>query len=70
MTKKWIQAAHLKAGAYGHGKKITSKRISKDVHSHNTTTRKRAVLARTFRKMAAAHRAGRAYHGSASAIKG
>jgi len=61
--KKWIQGAHLKEGAYGHGKKISSKKISKDVHSHNPTLRKRAVLARTFRKMAASHRAGHAYHG-------
>lgn len=54
MPHKWIQGAHLKAGAYSHGKPTTAKKINKDIHSSNATTRKRAVLARTFRRMAAA----------------
>ncbi len=53
--KKWIQAAHLKPGAYGHGKPVTAKKINKDIHSSNPTARKRAVLARTLRRIAAAH---------------
>lgn len=64
MSEKWIQGAHLKEGAYSHGHKTSAKKIARDIHSGNSTVKKRAVLARTFRRMAAAHKRGKRYHGA------
>lgn len=48
-SRKWIQAAHLKKGVFG---KATAKKIAKGKKSKSALTRKRAVLAETFKKMA------------------
>lgn len=56
--KKFIQQMHLKKGALRRslhakpGQPIPARALSKALHSRNPTTRKRAVLARTFRKLA------------------
>jgi hypothetical protein len=55
--KKWIQDAHLKKGALRNtlkvkdGEKIPLSKLKKAEHSTNPTTKKRAVLAESFRKM-------------------
>lgn len=55
--EKWIQDAHIKKGALREqlhvkkGEKIPEKKLEKAEHSKNATTRKRAVLAETFKKM-------------------
>lgn len=61
MANKWIQGMDLKKGSFtstakkagGVGKngKIKESFIKKEEKSKNPTTRKRAVLADTFRKM-------------------
>lgn len=57
MTKKWIQAAHIKKGALREklhvkeGEKIPEKKLEKAEHSKNPKTRKQAVLAETFKHM-------------------
>jgi hypothetical protein len=56
MAKKWIPK-DLKKGALRktlgvkEGKKIPAAKLEKATHSKNPLTRKRAVLAETFRKM-------------------
>jgi hypothetical protein len=58
--KKWIQAAHLKKGTFTKyclsiGEKgVTKKCIAQGKKSSDPKTRKRAVLAQTFQKMAGA----------------
>jgi hypothetical protein len=54
---KWIQKMKLKKGAFG---KATAKKIAKGVKSKSPVTRKRAVLARTFKKIAKARKMGKA----------
>ena len=55
--KKWIQAAIKKPGALRaalhvkEGEKIPASKLKKAEHSKNPTTRKRAVLAETLKKM-------------------
>lgn len=55
---KWIQKMHLKKGALKEelhvpkGKKIPAATLNKAAHSSNPTLKKRAVLAKTFKKMA------------------
>ena len=49
-SKNWIAGAVKKPGAFG---KATAKKIAKGIKSKNPTTRRRAVLARTFKKLAA-----------------
>ncbi len=56
--KKWIKAAHLKKGTFtkycvakGYGG-VTKKCIAEGKKSSDPKTRKRAVLAQTFKKMA------------------
>jgi len=55
--EKWIQDAHIKKGALRKqlhvkkGEKIPEKKLEKAEHSKNPTTRKRAVLAETFKEM-------------------
>jgi len=57
MAEKWIQKAIKKPGALRKslnvkkGDKIPEKKLEKAEHSKNPTTRKRAVLAKTLRKM-------------------
>lgn len=57
MAKKWIQAMHMKKGALHEelgvpkGKKIPAKKLEKAAHSKNPTERKRAVLAKTLKKL-------------------
>ena len=57
MAKKWIQGMHMKIGALHEslgvpeGKKIPEGKLKKAEHSKNATTRKRAVLAETLKKM-------------------
>lgn len=57
MAKKWIQAMHMKKGALHKdlgvpaGKKIPASKLKKAEHSKNPTTRKRANLAETLKKM-------------------
>ena len=58
MTKeKWIQGAIKKPGALKEslhvkkGEKIPAAKLKKAEHSKNPTTRKRAVLAETLKKM-------------------
>jgi hypothetical protein len=57
MAEKWIQGAIKKKGALHktlgvpEGKKIPEKKIKKAEHSKNPTTRKRAVLAETLKKL-------------------
>ena len=54
---KWIQGAIKKPGALREslhvkkGEKIPSAKLKKAEHSKNPTTRKRAVLAETLKKM-------------------
>jgi len=54
---KWIQKANIKKGALRKqlgvkkGKKITMAQLNKASKSSNPTTRRRANLAKTFRKM-------------------
>ena len=56
-TKKWIQKAKIKKGALRKqlgvkkGKKISMAQLNKASKSSNPTTRRRANLAKTFRKM-------------------
>jgi hypothetical protein len=55
--KKWIQKMHMKKGALHEslgvpeGKKIPEKKLVKAEHSKNPTTKKRAQLAETLKKM-------------------
>lgn len=55
--KKWIQKAIKKPGALHKslgvkkGKKIPESKLKKAEHSKNPTTRKRAVLAETLKKL-------------------
>jgi len=55
--KKWIQRAIKKPGALREslhvkkGEKIPASKLKKAEHSKNPTTRKRAVLAETLKKM-------------------
>ncbi len=57
--KKWIQGANLKKGSLSkklgvpEDKNIPMSKIKKAEKSKNPTTRKQAVLAETFKKMAA-----------------
>lgn len=57
MAKKWIQSMHMKKGALHkslgvpEGQKIPASKLSKAAHSSNPTTRKRANLAKTLKKM-------------------
>ncbi len=57
MAKNWIAGAIKKPGALRKslhatpGKKIPEAKLKKAEHSKNPTTRKRAVLAETLRKM-------------------
>jgi hypothetical protein len=57
MAKKWIQEAIKKPGALRaslhvrKGEKIPASKLKKAEHSKNPTTRKRAVLAETLKKM-------------------
>lgn len=57
MSGKWIQDAIKHKGALRKslhvkkGKKISEKQLTKAAHSKNPTTRKRANLAKTLRKM-------------------
>lgn len=57
MTEKFIQKMHLKKGALRkslhvkEGENIPEKKLEKAEHSKNPTTRKRAVLAETFKHM-------------------
>lgn len=57
MAEKWIQKAIKKPGALKKSlhvkkdEKIPEKKLEKAEHSKNPTTRKRAVLAKTLRKM-------------------
>lgn len=57
MAEKWIQKMHMKKGALHkslgvkEGEKIPSAKLKKAEHSKNPTTRKRAVLAETLKKM-------------------
>lgn len=56
-TKKWIQKANIKKGALRkelgvpEGKKIPEKKLNKALKSKNPTLRKRAVLAKTLKKI-------------------
>jgi hypothetical protein len=62
MAEKWIQKAHIKKNALHKdlgvkaGKKIPEKKLKAAEHSKNPTTRKRAILAETLKKM---HHKGR-----------
>ena len=55
--KKWIQSAIKDKGSLRkslhvkEGKKIPEKKLEKAEHSKNPKTRKRAVLAKTLRKL-------------------
>lgn len=55
--EKWIQGMHMKKGALHEtlhvkpGKKIPESKLKKAEHSKNPTTRKRANLAETLKKM-------------------
>ncbi len=55
--EKWIQGMHMKKGALHKelgvkkGEKIPEKKLEKAEHSKNPVTKKRAVLAETFKKM-------------------
>ncbi len=55
--EKFIQKMDLKKGALREqlhvkkGEKIPEKKLEKAEHSKNPTTRKRAILAETFKKM-------------------
>jgi hypothetical protein len=57
--KKWIQSAIKKPGALRRslkakkGKRIPAKRLTKATKSKNVTLKRRAVLAKTLRKLAA-----------------
>lgn len=57
MATKWIQSSIKKPGALRKslhikkGEKISEKKLEKAEHSKNPTTRKRAVLAKTLKKM-------------------
>lgn len=57
MAEKWISNAIKKPGALRKelhikkGKKIPAKKLEKAEHSKNPTLRKRAVLAKTLKKM-------------------
>lgn len=57
MAKNWIQGAIKKPGALHkalhvkEGEKIPAKKLEKAEHSKNPTTRKRAALAETLKKM-------------------
>lgn len=57
MAEKWIQKAIKHKGALHktlhvpEGKKIPESKLKKAEHSKNPTTRKRAVLAETLKKM-------------------
>lgn len=57
MVEKWIQGAIKKPGALRKslgvkkGEKIPEAKLKKAEHSKNPTTKKRAVLAETLRKM-------------------
>lgn len=56
-VKKWIKAAIKHKGALrkafhvAKGAKIPAKKLAKAIKSKNPTTKKRAVLARTLRKI-------------------
>lgn len=55
--EKWIQKMHMKKGALHdslhvkEGEKIPESKLKKAEHSKNQTTKKRAVLAETLKKM-------------------
>jgi len=57
MAEKWIQKAIKKPGALRaalhvkKGERIPAAKLEKAAHSKNPTTRKRAVLAKTLRKL-------------------
>lgn len=57
MAEKWIQKAIKKPGALHkalhvkEGEKIPESKLKKAEHSKNPTTKKRAVLAETLKKM-------------------
>lgn len=57
MAEKWIQKMHMKKGALHktlgvkEGEKIPVSKLKKAEHSKNPTTKKRAVLAETLKKM-------------------
>jgi len=54
MVKNWISSAITHPGAfrrYNKGRKVTTTTINRGLHSHNQTTHKRAVLARTLAKL-------------------
>lgn len=57
MAEKWIQKAIKKPGALRKslhvkkGEKIPEKKLEKAEHSKNPTTRKRAALAKTLKKL-------------------
>ena len=57
MAEKWIQKAIKHKGALHkalgvpEGKKIPAKKLEKAEHSKNPTTRRRAVLAETLKKL-------------------
>ncbi len=57
MAEKWIQKAIKKPGALKKslhvkkGEKIPEKKLEKAEHSKNPKTKKRAILAKTLRKM-------------------
>lgn len=57
MAEKWIQGMHMKKGALHstlgvpQGQKIPAAKIEAAAHSSNPTTRRRAILAKTLKKM-------------------
>lgn len=57
MAEKFIQKMHMKKGALHkalgvpEGKKIPEKKLKKAEHSKNPSTRKKAVLAETLKKL-------------------
>jgi hypothetical protein len=57
MAEKWIQKAIKKPGALRkslhvkEGEKISESKLDKASHSKNPTTRKRAALAKTLKKL-------------------
>lgn len=57
MPKKWIQGAIRHPGALHkqlgikQGKKIPAKKLAKAAHSKNPKLRKRAILAKTLKKL-------------------
>ena len=64
-NQKWIQGAIKKPGALRSslkvkkGKKITAKQLAKASKSKNPTTRRRAALAKTLRKISRKNKRGK-----------